>query len=162
MFFYDFEHSAGTGFSRNAFWHDGAESHQTGAAKLPLCLPAYHAVLELVPLPAPHPRRYFGLYESGHLVILFSFICLQALDALTTLLFLRHGIAEANPLIRAALTGAADPKIALALAKILAIALGTLAWRSGRKRLLWRMNVLFALCVAWNLVAAWVGHAAGA
>ena len=91
-------------------------------------------------------------------MILFSFICLQALDALTTLLFLRHGVGEANPLIRAALAGAADPRIALALAKILAVVLGTLAWRSGRKRLLRKMNVLFALCVAWNLVAAWVGH----
>ena len=91
---------------------------------------------------------------------LFTFVCLQAMDALTTLLFLRHGVGEANPLIRAALAG--DPKLVLALAKILAVALGTVAWRSGRRRLLWKMNVLFALCVAWNLVAAWVGHAAGA
>jgi hypothetical protein len=94
-------------------------------------------------------------------MILFAFICLQAMDALTTLLFLRHGVGEANPLIRAALTGAADPRIALALAKVLAVVLGTVAWRSGRTRLLRKMNVLFALCVAWNLVAAWVGHAAG-
>ncbi len=84
------------------------------------------------------------------------------MDALTTLLFLRHGVGEANPLIRAALAGAADPRIALALAKVLAVVLGTVAWRSGRTRLLGKMNVLFALCVAWNLVAAWVGHAAGA
>jgi Domain of unknown function (DUF5658) len=93
---------------------------------------------------------------------LISFICLQALDGLTTLLFLRHGVGEANPLIRAALVGAADPRMALALAKILAVLLGTVAWRSGRKRFLWKMNLLFALCVAWNLVAAWVGHAGGA
>jgi len=92
---------------------------------------------------------------------LFAFICLQAMDGLTTLLFLRHGVGEANPLIRAALAGAADPRMALALAKLLAVALGTVAWRSGRRRLLLRMNVLFALCVAWNLLAAWVGHAAG-
>ena len=95
-------------------------------------------------------------------MILFTFVCLQAMDALTTLLFLRHGVGEANPLIRAALAGAADPKIALVLAKVLAVVLGTVAWRSGRKRLLWKMNLLFALCVAWNLVAAWVGQAAGA
>jgi Domain of unknown function (DUF5658) len=92
-------------------------------------------------------------------MILFSFICLQVLDGLTTLLFLRHGVGEANPLIRAALSGASDPRTALVLAKILAVVLGTVAWRSGRKRLLWKMNVVFALCVAWNLVAAWVGHA---
>ena len=95
-------------------------------------------------------------------MILIAFICLQALDALTTLLFLRHGVGEANPLIRAALARAADPRIALALAKILAVVLGTVAWRSGRKRLLRKINVLFALCVVWNLVAAWVGHGAGA
>jgi hypothetical protein len=108
------------------------------------------------------PKRYVGLDDSETLMILLSFICLQALDGLTTLLFLRHGVGEANPLIRAALAGAADPRIALALTKLLAVALGIVAWRSGRKRLLWKMNLLFALCVAWNLVAAWVGHAAGA
>ena len=103
--------------------------------------------------------RYVCLEDTGTRMNLFIFISLQALDALTTLLFLRHGVAEANPLIRAALAGAADPRIALVLAKSLAVALGMLAWRSGRRQLLRKINVLFALCVAWNLVAAWVGHA---
>jgi hypothetical protein len=90
---------------------------------------------------------------------LFAFISLQVMDALTTLLFLHRGIGEANPLIRVALAGSADPRMALALAKGFAVALGTVAWRSGRRRLLGKMNVLFALCVAWNLMAAWVGDA---
>lgn len=94
-------------------------------------------------------------------MILFTFICLQVLDGLTTLFFLHHGVSEANPLIRAALAGPADPRTALAVAKTVAVTLGVVAWRSGRKRLLRKMNVLFALCVAWNLVAAWVGGAAG-
>jgi len=93
-------------------------------------------------------------------MILFTFICLQAMDAASTLFFLHHGVGEANPLIRAALAGPADPGMALAAAKILAVALGLVAWRSGRKGLLRKMNVMFALCVAWNLVAAWVGYAA--
>jgi hypothetical protein len=95
-------------------------------------------------------------------MILLAFICLQAMDILTTLLFLHHGVAEANPLIRAALTGSIQPAMALVLAKVLAIALATFAWRSGRTRLLWKVNLLFALCVAWNLAATLVEHAATA
>lgn len=91
----------------------------------------------------------------------FTFICLQAMDAATTLFFLRHGVTEANPLIRAALAGAAAPGVTLVLAKLFAVALGLVAWRSGRTGLLRKMNVLFALFVAWNLVAAWVGCTAG-
>ena len=82
------------------------------------------------------------------------------MDALTTLLFLHHGVAEGNPLIRATLAGSAQPGMALAMAKGFAIALATFAWRSGRTRLLRKVNVLFALCVIWNLVATLVGHAA--
>lgn len=93
-------------------------------------------------------------------MILVVFICLQVMDTLTTLLFLHHGVAEANPLIRAALTGPAQPGVALVLAKLFAIALATFAWRSGRTGLLWKVNLLFALCVVWNLLATWVGHTA--
>jgi Domain of unknown function (DUF5658) len=94
-------------------------------------------------------------------MILLAFVFLQAMDALTTLLFLHHGVQEANPLIRAALAGSAHPGVTLALTKVFAVALATVAWRSGRKGLLLKVNVLFALCVAWNLVATWAGGAAG-
>lgn len=67
-------------------------------------------------------------------------------------------MAEANPLIRAALSWWGRPGVALVLAKVFAIALATLAWRTGRRALLWKVNLLFALCVAWNLVATLVGH----
>ena len=93
-------------------------------------------------------------------MILLAFICLQALDILTTLWFLHNGVGEANPLIRMALAGSASPGMALVIPKIFAISLATLAWRSGRTRLLWRVNLLFALCVVWNLIAAFVGHSA--
>lgn len=87
---------------------------------------------------------------------MFAFICLQAMDTLTTLLFLRHGIREANPLIRAALVSA-DPRIAVGLPKLLAIVLATVAWYSGRKKLLRKVNLLYLVFVVWNLAAAWAG-----
>ena len=90
-----------------------------------------------------------------------GFVCLQAMDTLTTLLFLRHGVSEANPLMRAALSIAGNPAMALALPKIFAIVLALYAWRSGRRQLLRRMNFLFALFVAWNLLAAAVGGVTG-
>jgi hypothetical protein len=83
---------------------------------------------------------------------LLQFAILQLLDAVTTLVFLRHGIEEANPLIRQLLAGG-GPALALAGPKILALAGAFYAWRSGRERLLRRINVLFAACVAWNIVA---------
>jgi hypothetical protein len=86
-------------------------------------------------------------------VLLIAFICLQMLDALTTMVFLRFGVSEGNPLIRMALGASAQPAFALAAAKLLAVMLGLFAWRSGRAGLLRRMNLLFAVCVGWNIAA---------
>jgi len=83
---------------------------------------------------------------------LLLFVLLQFCDALTTLVFLRQGVAEANPLIRLAL-GAAAPTLALLGTKALGCALAYFAWRSRRVRVLRGANCFFALCVAWNLVA---------
>jgi hypothetical protein len=44
--------------------------------------------------------------------------------------------------------------------KVLAIGLGFYCWRGGRERLLMRINILFAVVVAWNLVALIIGSAA--
>jgi hypothetical protein len=81
------------------------------------------------------------------------------MDTLTTLLFLHHGVHEANPLIKAALAISADPRVAVGVSKVLAIVLATFAWHSGRKGLLRKLNVLYLACVAWNLAAFWVGVA---
>jgi hypothetical protein len=62
-------------------------------------------------------------------------------------------VAEANPLMRAAMAVAGQPALALAIPKMLAIGVAFYAWRSGRSRLLRRINVLFTLCVVWNLAA---------
>lgn len=81
------------------------------------------------------------------------FVYLQALDVLTTLAFLGHGVQEANPLVRLALSLAPSPLGGLLALKVLALGLAAYCWRKGRRRLLGRMNIFFAVVVAWNLVA---------
>ena len=41
--------------------------------------------------------------------------------------------------------------------KLLAVALGFYCWKGGRERVLIRINILFALLVAWNLAALILG-----
>lgn len=87
-------------------------------------------------------------------MLLIQFVCLQFLDVLTTLIFLSCGVHEANPLVRLALEAArGNPAAALLAVKVAGFAAAFYAWRSGRHRLLGRINLLFAVCVAWNLVA---------
>jgi hypothetical protein len=90
---------------------------------------------------------------------LLHFSYLQFLDLLTTLVFLLHGMKEGNPLVRFALNVAPNPLSGLLLVKLAAIGLGVFAWRAGRVRVLRRMNVLFAIVVAWNLAAMIVASA---
>jgi hypothetical protein len=85
--------------------------------------------------------------------LLWQFSYLQILDFLTTVAFLLHGVREGNPLVRLALGEGANPLGVLVVVKILAIVLGFYCWRRGRRQLLFRINILFALLVAWNLVA---------
>ena len=83
---------------------------------------------------------------------LLLFMALQFCDTLTTLVFLRQGVTEANPLIRLAF-GLASPAAALIALKAAGCGLAWLAWRSQRVRLLRRVNCFFGLCVVWNLLA---------
>jgi Domain of unknown function (DUF5658) len=85
--------------------------------------------------------------------LLWQFSYLQILDFLTTVAFLLHGVREGNPLVRLALSAGANPLESLLVVKLLAIVLGFYCWRRGRRQLLFRINILFALLVAWNLVA---------
>jgi hypothetical protein len=75
------------------------------------------------------------------------------LDLLTTLAFMLHGVREGNPLVRMMMHLTANPLNGLLLVKVVAIALGLYCWKVGRSRLLTRINILFALIVAWNLGA---------
>jgi hypothetical protein len=85
--------------------------------------------------------------------LLWQFSYLQILDFLTTVAFLLHGVREGNPLVRLALSAGANPVVILVVVKLVAIVLGLYCWRRGRRQLLFRINILFALLVAWNLVA---------
>jgi len=85
-------------------------------------------------------------------MLLMQFVGLQIADAVTTLLFLRHGVDEANPLIRLAMAMFGQPALGLAIAKALGIGVALVAWRTGRCGLLRKINLLFAACVAWNLL----------
>lgn len=91
--------------------------------------------------------------------LLLQYAYLQVLDFLTTVAFLVHGIREANPLVRVAIEYAPHPWGGLLIVKMLAAALGFYCWKCGRSRLLGRINVLFALLVAWNLAALIIGSA---
>jgi hypothetical protein len=85
--------------------------------------------------------------------MLLLFILLQLLDAGTTMFFLHHGVAEGNPLIRSLFGILTGPAMGLAVAKLVGVVLAFFAWRTGRQRLLSRVNVVFAACVMWNLAA---------
>jgi Domain of unknown function (DUF5658) len=89
--------------------------------------------------------------------LLLQYSYLQMLDLLTTVAFLLHGVQEANPLVRLVLRYSSHPLGGLLLVKVLALALGVYCWRCGRQRLLTRINILFAIVVAWNLIALIAG-----
>jgi hypothetical protein len=83
------------------------------------------------------------------LLLQIVFISLQALDVVTTLIVLRMGGSEANPLVsRFMLVGSLH---GLLYSKVLALAIATFAVRSRRLRVLRIANVVFAGIVLWNL-----------
>lgn len=93
---------------------------------------------------------------------LVQFAYLQLLDLLTTVAFLIEGVQEGNPLVRWVLRASPSPLGGLLGMKILALMLGLYCWRLGKHRLLGRINFLFAVLVAWNLVALIAGSALAA
>jgi len=86
------------------------------------------------------------------MTILFLFLALQFADLATTLVFLRHGVAEANPLVLRAIALLSSPALGVACVKLGGCGLGFYCWRSRRTRLLRCANVFFAGCVAWNVL----------
>ncbi|HVO97476.1 MAG TPA: DUF5658 family protein [Bryobacteraceae bacterium] len=85
--------------------------------------------------------------------LLLQYSYLQVLDFMTTVAFLLHGIREGNPLVRVVLRYAPNPLGGLLAVKILAVGLGLYCWKAGRQGLLTKVNILFAVIVAWNMVA---------
>jgi hypothetical protein len=85
--------------------------------------------------------------------LLLQYSYLQILDFLTTVAFLVHGIEEANPVVRFAMKVCPSVLTGLLAVKTAAFLLGLYCWRMGREKLLARINILFAIVIAWNLVA---------
>jgi hypothetical protein len=85
--------------------------------------------------------------------LLLQYSYLQVLDFLTTIAFMINGVQEGNPLVRFMVKVAPHPLSGLLLVKMAALGLGLYCWMRGRERLLSRMNILFAVLVAWNLAA---------
>ena len=82
---------------------------------------------------------------------------LQVLDFLTTVAFLVQGVQEGNPLVRLAMQVTSNPVLGLLIVKLLAVGLGVYCWIGGRDKTLTRINLLFAVVVAWNLVSLILG-----
>ncbi len=89
--------------------------------------------------------------------LLLQYTYLQVLDFLTTIAFLVAGVHEGNPLVRLAFNLAPSPLSGLFIVKVMAVMLGIFCWRMGRQRTLVRINIFFAILVAWNLGALIVG-----
>lgn len=104
-----------------------------------------------------HAERILDTHRSDMNQLLMQFGYLQLLDLMTTVAFLVHGVQEANPLVRFAIEACPSPISGLVAVKVVAMLLGLYCWRMGRTRVLGRMNMMFALVVAWNLAALIIG-----
>ena len=91
--------------------------------------------------------------------LLLQYSYLQVLDFLTTVAFLLNGVQEGNPLVRLAMQVSPNPMLGLLMVKIAAVGLGIFCWKQGRNGVLGRINLMFAIIVAWNLGALIVGSA---
>lgn len=69
------------------------------------------------------------------------------------------GLQEGNPLVRWAMGAAPNPFVGLAFVKVAALGLAFYCVKLGKLSLLTRVNVLFAIVVAWNLFALALGTA---
>jgi hypothetical protein len=84
--------------------------------------------------------------------VLTAFVYLQLLDALTTIAFMMHKVEEMNPLIKWAMRESFNPLMGLVLVKVAAVVLAVLCVASSRYGVLRKVNVFFALVVAYNVV----------
>ncbi len=91
--------------------------------------------------------------------LLIQYAYLQVLDFLTTIAFLVNGVMEGNPLVKWALSAAPNPVSGLVAVKVIGIGLGIYCWKVGKTRVLGIANILFAVLVAWNLMALILGSA---
>lgn len=84
---------------------------------------------------------------------LYQYSYLQVLDFLTTIAFLINGVSEGNPIVKWAINTFPTPLSGLVAVKVLALALGVYCWQTAKGQLLSRINVAFAVLIAWNLLS---------
>jgi len=83
-----------------------------------------------------------------------SFILLQVLDLITTLVAFHYGAFEVNPLV-ARLTTYLGATGGVLASKVIAV---LIAWRV--RRLLWVVNLFYLAIVGWNVLVVWaLAHA---
>lgn len=82
---------------------------------------------------------------------IYNYSYLQVLDFLTTVAFLVNGVSEANPVVNWAMQSFPTPLMGLAVVKSAALVLGFYCWTRSKDQLLTRINICFAVLVAWNL-----------
>jgi hypothetical protein len=85
--------------------------------------------------------------------VLTAFIYLQVLDGLTSVAFMMHEVEEMNPLVKWAMRESLHPLVGLALVKVAAVLLAVVCVASSRYSVLRKVNIFFALVVAYNVVA---------
>ncbi|MBM3788024.1 MAG: hypothetical protein FJW30_27070 [Acidobacteria bacterium] len=83
---------------------------------------------------------------------LYHYSYLQVLDFLTTVAFLINGVQEGNPVVNWAIQVFPSPMAGLVAVKIVALGLGIYCWLTAKTQVLGRINIAFAVLVAWNLI----------
>jgi hypothetical protein len=80
-------------------------------------------------------------------------VVLQMMDLISTLVFLHHGVQEANPLVRFMMGATAGPLAGLLAMKVAATALACFCYQTQRLNLLRKATVGYAGLIVWNLIA---------
>ena len=84
------------------------------------------------------------------MLLIQSFLYLQVLDFLTTLVGFKLGASEASPFVLR-LIHATSPAIGVAASKMIGIAIGAICVHTKRTRMLSWANYWYAALVVWNL-----------
>ena len=90
-----------------------------------------------------------NIKSANTLPLLLTFVFLQLLDFLTTMVGLKWGAHEMNPVILHFMR--MGPLVGLLACKVLILALGAVVIWFQRRRVILAVNYLFALLVIWNL-----------
>jgi|SRR5678810_2616 hypothetical protein len=100
-----------------------------------------------VEAPAPSQSIFKKLLHSH-----WTFVVLQGLDLLTTMVAFRMGAFEVNPLV-AHLTVTFGRFRGVLLSKLIAIGIAM-----GVRKLIWVVNIIYAIIIVWNSINLLAGH----